>query len=337
MVDGALETYVYDAWNPYSTIANDVALDFEEGVLVRRWLHSTSVDEPLAFEAYTGTTAPGSGGAREMYADRLGSILAVVDAATGTVLGEAAYDSFGAPTVTGTMPRYGYTGREHDDTGLIYYRARHFDPITGQFLQRDPIGFAAGDLNLYAYVWNDPYNWTDPSGLMPAGNATMTAGSAGMARGAVAAVSRGIGALMQALQRQLTQLALKEILNMAQNAGDDDAGAGAGAGSGSGSAGGSGGDEDPEGDDDRPDVEFGNPNDKNQQHHIDKHFEGRTDVTREEAEKAVRQAIDEALSNGELSETGQGLRGRVDVNGVTVEYRAHNTGGRVNVGTMFAI
>jgi len=35
----------------------------------------------------------------------------------------------------------------------------------GQFIQRDPIGFAAGDLNLYAYVWNDPYSWTDPGWL----------------------------------------------------------------------------------------------------------------------------------------------------------------------------
>jgi len=42
--------------------------------------------------------------------------------------------------------RYGYTGREHDpETGLIYYRARHYDAATGQFIQRDPIGFAAGD------------------------------------------------------------------------------------------------------------------------------------------------------------------------------------------------
>jgi RHS repeat-associated protein len=43
--------------------------------------------------------------------------------------------------------------------------ARHYDAALGQFIQRDPIGFAAGDLNLYAYVWNDPYNWSDPSGL----------------------------------------------------------------------------------------------------------------------------------------------------------------------------
>jgi len=47
------------------------------------------------------------------------------------------------------------------------------------FLQRDPIGFAAGDLNLYAYTWNDPYNWTDPSGLAVE-NTALTAGIIGM-------------------------------------------------------------------------------------------------------------------------------------------------------------
>jgi len=47
------------------------------------------------------------------------------------------------------------------------------------FLQRDPIGFAAGDLNLYAYTWNDPYTWTDPSGLAVESTA-LTAGIIGM-------------------------------------------------------------------------------------------------------------------------------------------------------------
>ena len=61
---------------------------------------------------------------------------------------------------------YGFTGREFDaESGLHYFRARHLDTGLGQFVQRDPIGFAAGDWNLYAYVWNDPYQWSDPSGL----------------------------------------------------------------------------------------------------------------------------------------------------------------------------
>ena len=69
--------------------------------------------------------------------------------------GDYLYDAFGARSVTGEAIRYGFTGREHDASGLIYYRARHFDPQTGRFLQADAIGFAAGDLNIYAYVWFD--------------------------------------------------------------------------------------------------------------------------------------------------------------------------------------
>ena len=84
-------------------------------------------------------------------------MLGVVDVATGQLAGDYRYDAFEARTATGEAIRYGFTGREHDASGLIYYRARHFDPQTGRFLQPDPIGFAAGDLNIYAYVWNDQW------------------------------------------------------------------------------------------------------------------------------------------------------------------------------------
>ncbi len=60
--------------------------------------------------------------------------------------------------------QYGYTGREPDETGLIYYRARYYDPTLGRFTQRDPIGLQGG-INPYAYVGGNPVNFTDPSGL----------------------------------------------------------------------------------------------------------------------------------------------------------------------------
>jgi RHS repeat-associated protein len=166
-VDGVTEAFVYDPWSAISTTANDAILDFTNGNLTRRWLHGPQTDEPLAYESYTTTPTPGSGTARDLHADWLGNILRVVDPATGTVAAAYDYDSFGNRTQTGTLEqRYGFTGREHDaESGLIYFRARHYDAGTGTFLQRDPIGFASGDLNLYAYVENDPLNWTDSSGL----------------------------------------------------------------------------------------------------------------------------------------------------------------------------
>lgn len=43
-------------------------------------------------------------------------------------------------------------------------RARYFDPANGSFVGEDPLGFGAGDANLYRYVFNSPTNYTDPSG-----------------------------------------------------------------------------------------------------------------------------------------------------------------------------
>jgi RHS repeat-associated protein len=67
----------------------------------------------------------------------------------------------------GSLTPFGYTGQRYDtETNFNYYRARHYSPTLGRFLQPDPIGYTAGP-NLYAYVGNDPLNQTDPKGLAP--------------------------------------------------------------------------------------------------------------------------------------------------------------------------
>jgi RHS repeat-associated protein len=58
-----------------------------------------------------------------------------------------------------------FTSREFDaETGLYYNRARHLDPATGRWTTQDPLGYAAGDTNLYRYVGNMATLATDPSG-----------------------------------------------------------------------------------------------------------------------------------------------------------------------------
>jgi uncharacterized protein RhaS with RHS repeats len=44
---------------------------------------------------------------------------------------------------------------------------RYYDSKIGRFLQKDPIGFASGDVTLYSMVWNNPINFVDPLGLLP--------------------------------------------------------------------------------------------------------------------------------------------------------------------------
>src|SRR5437867_1729919 len=58
-----------------------------------------------------------------------------------------------------------FTGRYFDiESQLYYYRARTYHPYLGRFLQRDPLGEAAS-INLYNYVFNNPVNATDPTGM----------------------------------------------------------------------------------------------------------------------------------------------------------------------------
>jgi len=95
-----------------------------------------------------------------------------------TDLNEAAvvsyrYDPYGKVTITvGGTPQTGdplgqhwtFTGRFLDEeSGLYYYRARHYDPSRGRFLQRDLLGYEAGP-NLFSYVDQGPSNGRDPTG-----------------------------------------------------------------------------------------------------------------------------------------------------------------------------
>lgn len=110
--------------------------------------------------------AQGAGADRRYFVtDHLGSTRILTNS-SGVAVGQYAYDAYGSSAATEYIS-YGYTGREADESGLYFYRARYYDPKQGRFISEDPIGLAGG-LNMYAYVEGDPINATDPLGL--AGN-----------------------------------------------------------------------------------------------------------------------------------------------------------------------
>ena len=83
---------------------------------------------------------------------------------TGTVTGKCTYSAYGTPTCEGsaTTP-LGYDAQyTSTDTGLIYMRARVYDPSTDQFLTVDPLVALTGEP--YSYAEDDPINKYDPSG-----------------------------------------------------------------------------------------------------------------------------------------------------------------------------
>jgi RHS repeat-associated protein len=89
----------------------------------------------------------------------------VLTEAKGKVVGSTTYNAYGdtiASTGTATTP-LGYDAQyTSPDTGLIYMRARTYDPATAQFLSIDPFVALTGEP--YSYAADNPLTWADPSG-----------------------------------------------------------------------------------------------------------------------------------------------------------------------------
>jgi RHS repeat-associated protein len=94
----------------------------------------------------------------------------------GDGVNPAAYTAFGeriSGSMGGPEDRYGYAGawgyQAHDFPSgdpipFVHVGARYYDPASGRFLQRDPIGIAGG-LNIYVYMFSNPALAVDPAGL----------------------------------------------------------------------------------------------------------------------------------------------------------------------------
>ncbi|WP_235430454.1 RHS repeat-associated core domain-containing protein [Xanthomonas sp. MUS 060] len=106
-----------------------------------------------------------NGGRTYFLTDALGSTRLLTDT-NGNAVQRYDYDPYGATTQSSTSYNnpYQYTGREHDQSGLYYYRARYYMAELGRFISEDPLQLAAGP-NSYAYVGSNPISFIDPYGL----------------------------------------------------------------------------------------------------------------------------------------------------------------------------
>jgi len=171
---GTKITYVVDAHN--RRVGKNV-----NGVLATGFLYDA--DQIVAqlnggnqlvsqFVYATGSAAPDymiSGGVTyRIFSDELGSPVLVVNSSTGAIAEQIVYDEFGnvlSDSKPGFQP-FGFAGGLYDqDTKLLRFGARDYNPSVGRWTAKDPILFTAGDPNLYGYVLSDPVNLTDSTGL----------------------------------------------------------------------------------------------------------------------------------------------------------------------------
>ncbi|MFH0902354.1 MAG: RHS repeat-associated core domain-containing protein, partial [Pseudomonadota bacterium] len=138
------------------------------------WIRSpTTIDEVLSTDGLSGS------GFFEL--DAMRSVGGMAGEG-GIQVSQVRYDVFGQPAFgVEAQGGWGYSGRRHDSDGLIYYRARYYNPRVSVFLSADPALGPGGPaartsvddplllrqiVNPYVYVLQSPTNYSDPSGLL---------------------------------------------------------------------------------------------------------------------------------------------------------------------------
>ncbi len=157
-----LSLNTYDNWNLIEERDH-------RGAQQARYVHGRRIDEIIVMVNRHGTFYPHHDvlGNVTMLTDRFGRL---VERYTYSVTGQVAISDASGKPLTGSAAgnRWMYTGREWlQEAGLYDYRNRVYSAELGRFLQTDPIRFAAGDVNIYRYVFNGLLGLADAFGLGP--------------------------------------------------------------------------------------------------------------------------------------------------------------------------
>jgi RHS repeat-associated protein len=163
--------FVYDGNQIVLDFWRNNSQDLQIGHLRQRYLWGPAVDQILAEETVDGGTADL---VQWTLTDHLNTVRDIAkydpDDDMTTVVNHLIYDAFGRVTSESNPAvdsLFLFTARPFDsDTQLQNNLNRWYDPTVGRWLSEDPIGFAAGDENLYRYVGNRIAIYADPSGLI---------------------------------------------------------------------------------------------------------------------------------------------------------------------------
>jgi RHS repeat-associated protein len=164
----------------YADALNPVAQLDERNRITQAYVYGNYAHTPDYLVAFTyadaESTSPSSTTRYQYVYDIRGSVRLVVNASTGVIAQQLDYGPWGEvldDSAPGFQP-FGYAGGEYDaTTDLVRFGARDYDAEIGRWTAKDPIGFAGGDTNLYAYVGGDPIGLVDVTGLQACGSPEM--------------------------------------------------------------------------------------------------------------------------------------------------------------------
>lgn len=106
-----------------------------------------------------------SGNAYAPIHDHNGNVVCLIDSATSQVAESYRYTAFGEEQAASARNPWRFSSKRTDsETGLVYFGNRYYDPTTGRWLTRDPLGNVDGP-NLYAFLENNPLCNFDCFGL----------------------------------------------------------------------------------------------------------------------------------------------------------------------------